>query len=64
MRDVQRVILVRHKNERKKIMEDMVIQFNGVHLLIVMAAMGFGLAAGYLIGWQTRDESDNGKGVL
>ena len=45
-------------------MEDMVIQFNGVHLLIVMAAMGFGLAAGYLIGWQTRDERKDGKGVL
>ena len=44
-------------------MGNMVVQFNGVHLLIAMAAMGFGLAAGYLIGWQTRDEGDNGKGV-
>ena len=40
-------------------MREMVIQFNGFHLLIVMAAMGFGLAAGYLIGYQTRGE----KGV-
>ena len=45
-------------------MEGMVIQFNGVHLLIVMAAMGFGLVSGYLIGWQTRDERNNGKEVL
>lgn len=44
-------------------MGNMVVQFNGVHLLIVMGAMGFGLAAGYLIGWQTRDERDDGKEV-
>ena len=37
-------------------MGDMVIQFNGVHLLIVMVSCCVGIAAGWVIGYQTRDE--------
>jgi hypothetical protein len=47
------------QKEREKTMEDMVIQFNGFHLLIVMVSCCVGIAAGWVIGYQTRDE----KGV-
>ena len=46
-------------NRKEKTMEDMVIQFNGVHLLIVMVSCCVGIAAGWVLGYQTRDE----KGV-